>query len=441
MIKTHHYLQVASLKRIGGFVTVTLLTLVPFHALFVVWGGSLVGHGELLSIWKELLIVLIVGLAIMVSLPRVLNKGWRTVLNQPAVVLVGLIFLAGILGNLFNASYGKAFFVGVKTTIIPLVLFLAVQPFAHVVSERRLARVILGSAVVVAVLALMQFVLVPTGFLANIGYNETTILPFQGVHPEFPFGRSFATLGGPNQLGTYLIIPTALSLALAVKAGSRRVRLLSSVLLALFVAATVTTFSRSAMIGLGVATAMVVFLAVPKKYRLPTGVAFLAAMLAIGLVMWGTLTNEKATVLDRFLIRGDLTSSGLLGGDEGHVAALVRGYATVSAFPGGLGLGAAGPASFYAVCPLLTENWYLQVAIEVGLIGLILMLLLLAHIVRRVRQHGMHDPVRIGYAAAVLGVMVSALFLHSLADSTLAILLFGAGGLLYGSRAPQGSAK
>jgi hypothetical protein len=438
MQKILHHVHTENVKRVGGVLTLVLLALVPFHALFVVWGGSRLGQSELLSIWKELLILLIVGLALAVSLPQVMRKGWREVFRQPSIVLVGLIIMAGILANLLNANYGMAFFVGIKTTVVPLILFLAVQPFAREISERKLGRVILGSACVVAILALVQFFLVPTSFLASIGYGPSTILPFQGVHPEFPFGRSFSTLGGPNQLGTYLIVPFAVALATAVKARSRKTRLVASLLVVLFVAAAITTFSRSALIGFGVATAVVVLLAVPKRYRLLTALVFLASAVVAALVMWGVLTNDNSTVLDRFLVRGELTPSGVLGGDEGHIAAIVKGYATISMYPGGLGFGTAGPASFYAVRPLLTENWYLQIAIEVGVIGLGLMLLLLAHIVRRVRQHGIHDPIRIGYAAAVLGIMISALFLHSLADSTLAILLFGMGGLLYATRAPKG---
>lgn len=439
MHKIFRHIHTANIQRFGGVLILALLALVPFHALFVVWGGSITSRGELLSIWKELLIICIIGLALAVSLPKALRMGWRQSLRQPALVLVGLIIIAGLFANLLNANYGLAFFVGLKTTALPLVLFLAVQPFAHVISERKLARVVLASACVVAVLALLQFILVPTAFLAQLGYGPSTILPFQGVHSEFPFGRSFATLGGPNQLGTYLIVPFGLSLALAVKARSRKIRVIASVLTALFVAAAMTTFSRSALLGFCVTTAFVVLLAIPKKYRLLAGVLFVASAMTVGLVLWGILTNENASILDRFLLRGDLASSGIIGSDEGRVAALVKGWATISSFPGGLGFGTAGPASFYAVKPLLTENWYLQIAIEVGLIGLGLMLLLLAHIVRQVRQHGPRDPIRIGYAAAVLGVMVAALFLHSLADSTLAILLLGMGGLLYATRPQRGN--
>lgn len=440
MTKFHQHISRANLQQFGGQLVLVLLALVPFHALLVVWGGSMTGQGELLSVWKELIILVIAGLASFLILSKLVigkSKQWRLLVRQPAVALVGLILLAGLLASIVNASYGKAFLVGVKTTVVPLVLFLAVQPFAKSVSGQKLTRVILGSAVVVAVLALIQFFVVPTGFLASIGYNSATILSFQGVHPGFPFGRTFSTLGGPNQLGTYLIIPSAIALAFAVRGASRQQRLIGASLFVLFILAMITTFSRSALVGLGVAVAITVLLAVPRKYRLTTILIFMVIGLGAGLIIWSALTNSQTTIFDRFLVRGDLTATGLLGGDEGHITALVQGYTALVMHPGGLGFGAAGPASFYAVRTLLTENWYLQIAIEVGLIGLGLMLLLLAHIVRRVRQLEIYSPLRIGYVGAVLGVMVSALFLHSLADSTLAIILFGVGGLLYAAKLPK----
>jgi len=138
MHKIFQHVHSENLKRLGGVLILVLLALVPFHALFTVWGGTLIGRRELVAIWKEVLILLIVGLALVVSLPSVFRNGWREVLRQPAVVLVGLIILAGLLANMLNANYGMAFFVGVKTTVVPLLLFLAVQPFAHNISERRL---------------------------------------------------------------------------------------------------------------------------------------------------------------------------------------------------------------------------------------------------------------------------------------------------------------
>lgn len=434
MPKMFRQIRIVDFKQFGAVLVLILLALVPFHALFAIWGGELTGQREVIAIWKELLILVITGIALAVSLPAVLKQGWREVLRKPSVVLIGLILLAGLLANILHANYGTAFMVGIKTTAVPLILFLAVQPFASEISRRQLVRVILVSACVVAVLAILQFLLVPTELLAKIGYSSSTILPFQGVHPDFPFSRSFSTLGGPNQLGTYLILPFGFAMALAVKARSRKIRLLTATLACLFVVAAVTSFSRSALIGIGVTAAMAILLAVPRKYRLVTGLMFVIVAFVVALVMWGTLTNSSATIVDRFLVRGELTPSGVLGGDEGHIDAIVKGYTMIMANPGGLGFGAAGPASFYALRPILTENWYLQIAIEVGVIGLGLVLLLLAHIIRQVRQLGVHDPVRIGYVAAVFGVMVAALFLHSLADSTLAILLFGVGGILYATR-------
>jgi hypothetical protein len=230
----------------------------------------------------------------------------------------------------------------------------------------------------------------------------------------------------------------AFGLALSTKARSRKIRWLASLVTVIFAVAAVTSFSRSSLIGLGVAAIVVFLLSVPKRYRLLTASGVMTAVLVTGLVFWGVLTNDSATIADRFLLRGEITGGGVVGGDEGHIAAIVTGVSVIVSAPGGLGFGAAGPASFYALRPIITENWYLQIALEVGVIGLGLMLVLLAHIMHRVYQQGPQDPLRIGYIAALCGLLTAALFLHTLADSTLAILIFGVGGILYATRSPRG---
>jgi hypothetical protein len=115
MTKFRQHTSSANLQQFGGQLVLVLLALVPFHALLVVWGGSITGQGELLSVWKELIILVITGLAAFLIASKLVtskSKQWRLLVRQPAVVLVGLILLAGLLANIVNASYGKAFLVG-----------------------------------------------------------------------------------------------------------------------------------------------------------------------------------------------------------------------------------------------------------------------------------------------------------------------------------------
>ena len=118
------------LKHFATILTLVLLALVPFHAFLVVWLGSVLGYGSWLAVWKELSIIILAVITSVLALPSLLRMGWRSLLRRPAVVLVGLIILAGLSANILNANYGFSALVGLKTTALPLVLFIAVQAVA-----------------------------------------------------------------------------------------------------------------------------------------------------------------------------------------------------------------------------------------------------------------------------------------------------------------------
>lgn len=435
------HLTITNLRRIGAGIALVLITILPFHAMLSIALGSITGQQELVSIWKEVLVAVLVLLAVLIGLRHIRRHAWQSRWwHRPDLVLIALIVLCGIVASLAGGTWQEyAFLVGVKTSVVPLVLFMAVQPFARQISQRQLIWVLMIPASVVAVVAIWQFFAVPTELLTRLGYSVSTIIPYQGVHPDFPFGRSFATLGGPNQLGAYLIIPAAIALAFAVKGRTRSQRILASIGACGFTLAMITSFSRSALLGFAVASAVTIFLSVPKKFRALSAVGFVGAGIAGALAAWMVLTNAMRTSVDRFLLRGELTSEGILGGDSGHLQALQQGYSAVLSGPIGRGLGTAGPASQYGSRPLITENWYLQIAIEFGVIGLALMLGLIGYIVYTIRHHGPQDPLRIGFVAAIAGVMIANLFLHSLADSTLALLMFAIAGLLCVARPLRGA--
>jgi O-antigen ligase len=84
-------------------------------------------------------------------------------------------------------------------------------------------------------------------------------------------------------------------------------------------------------------------------------------------------------------------------------------------------------------CPLLPENWYLQIGIELGIVGLVVYVILVVLILRRLHQsdrgHGKWDNVlsRVPYHMAhrvFLALSVAALFLHAFEDSAVSWTLW-----------------
>jgi O-antigen ligase len=102
--------------------------------------------------------------------------------------------------------------------------------------------------------------------------------------------------------------------------------------------------------------------------------------------------------------------------------------------PIGHGLGSAGPASFKASQPVIPENWYLQIAYEVGILGLLLYILAFAGLLGDfIRNRNLALPASL--FALTCGILVSNLFLHTWADSTLVLIVFTLYGLYKGQTA------
>ena len=88
------------------------------------------------------------------------------------------------------------------------------------------------------------------------------------------------------------------------------------------------------------------------------------------------------------------------------------------------------PANRTCSCPLLTENWYLQWGVEMGVLGLLLSLMIPFFVLRKTEVVS-HPPTLASYGRAgkaqmnwpilaFLGISVAGLFLHSFEDAAVA---------------------
>jgi O-antigen ligase len=96
--------------------------------------------------------------------------------------------------------------------------------------------------------------------------------------------------------------------------------------------------------------------------------------------------------------------------------------------PFGQGPGTAGPASFYSHTPNVPENYYLQIAEEVGIIGLILFAAINVVVVLRLWPRRQEFWAKI-LLASFVGILVVNMFLHGWADETLAMTWWAIAGL------------
>ena len=149
------------------------------------------------------------------------------------------------------------------------------------------------------------------------------------------------------------------------------------------------------------------------------------ATFSIGVVIASQIgTNER---LQNVLLHGRVFEGRIEGSDQGRLESIAKTASEVMDRPFGHGLGSAGPASFRSENPIIPENWFLQIAYEVGIVGLLLYIFAFAALLGDfIRNRS--NPLAITLFSITVGVLVINIFLQAWADSTLVLMMFA----LYG---------
>lgn len=402
-----------------------LLVVMPFHAAIVTIIGNYAGYKLLFQSWKEIVILSIAALTLLAySKDRSILK--LDNINKLVLVIIGFSLL---LTTLIHTDLAGTL-AGIKTNVAVLVLFISSQALSKYLDSSKLTKLVIYPAFAVAIIAILQPWLFSPALLSRLGYGENSIVIGQYIESSKSIIRVFSTLGGPNQLGTYLIIPFSFCLAMGLRKEAR----LWLAAAALFCLPIYMTYSRSAWIGLLVAAVLIFTLKLNKKAQIIIG-SILGLAAIGGVIMFVSINpcGQFKNIQAQFL-HGSCVAGNIEGPDAERIKAIQTGISTISANPLGYGLGSSGPASFYSSTPRIVENWFLQITIEVGIVGLIMYLTLFGLIFVELyigsQNNGVVSTALFG---SLMGVLVTAMFLHSLGDSTLSIILFALLGINRGS--------
>ncbi|MDO8468702.1 MAG: hypothetical protein Q7S29_03010 [Candidatus Peribacter sp.] len=430
--------------------TLVFLALLPLHALLVTAGTKLLtgkGHAPLavLALWKEAFLAVILCIAV-VEVIR--SRRFRM------DVLDGLILallLAGIFVTAATHRDVKLALLGFRYDFIPLVAFLVARRVQWSEAFQRMAfKVLLGIGVIVSAYGILTAFL-PMRFFLWLGYSpahslyfaDGPVAAFQQVS-DTGLRRIQSTMSGPNQFGLWLLIP--LSVAMVKFSSRKSISYQLSALSLVVVTALFLTFSRTAWIAAFVMALVTILKSVPRRYL--KGVAAGAVLIVVAVAIVASLAFPS--------IFFRLSSS------RGHLTRPLQAMGRMINHPLGEGLGAAGPASnrvsetcvflrpqddpswakttprlcvflgstqvqpadHVCRCPFLPENWYLQIGIEMGVLGFLLFVALIVLVLRRLgtREIGNSGNREPGSAMflAFLGISIASLFLHAWEDSAVA---------------------
>lgn len=335
--------------------------------LAVYFGTQLALEGNLTARPKEIKLVLLLGLAAILSMPLAESPAdaWKTFSELLIKTLVIFVVLVNVVRTELRLKM-----------LILLVLGVSIYLSFNAINDYR------------------------AGIFAT-GTVET--------HDLRIGGRIKGLFENSNDLALHLVTMIPLAVALGLSGRNPIKKLIYFGVTGLMVGAVVVTFSRGGFIGLLAAT-FVLVRRLGKKNRVATTAALVfAVILFIGLAP-GAFSNRLSTIFN--------SAADLTGSSSQRTEVLKRSVWVALRYPVfGVGLG-----NFYHKSPrnLETHNAYTQVAAEMGLAAGVIYVLFLVHPIRRMRlieKESYEQPERrrfyylaVGLQASLIGFMFSSFF-------------------------------
>jgi hypothetical protein len=414
-----------NLVRILSWLIAGILTLLPFHALLSTWIGSSTGHMDLIRIWKEILIVLILPAGLWLGFGFKHTRQWllRSWIVRLFVFYVILHIALGWWAYSHHQVTASAltYALIINLRFIYFFILCAVVASCSSFLKSHWPKFVLWPAAAVVAFGLAQKMLLPSDFLKHFGYKSTTIPAYQTVDANIDYTRLQSTLRGANPLGAYLIIVIPAAILKLRKHIYVSLSFVTAALIVLFY-----SYSRSALVGLMLAIVSFgwILRSRPTKRLVVSGI--LGVVLISGLYIF---FRSSQTVQDVFLHTSKQSVSAA-SSNEIRNSALRNGVEDILHDPIGEGPGTAGPASFrnQGFAARIAENYYLQIGQEVGIAGIILFIAINIMVARELWRRKQDILAQI-LLASLIGISFINLISHAWADDTLSLVWWGLAGI------------
>lgn len=412
--------MIQTLRRIPLWAAAALLVYMPFH-IFLSQSLSLATGGlEVWKIGKDILLAIAVLFTICLVWQQ---KAGNRLFN----ILVGLSFgylvlhllawalnpdihqRSAILGTIYNMRLLGFLVLGYGAMLVYPAKFVF----------RSVIQLLLVISTIVALLGVVQCFL-PKDVLSHLGYSlERGVRPafFIDDNPAFP--RIMSTLREPNALGAYLIVPLAALAALILRARNLRGRLLYVGLWLIHGVALLFTSSRSAWLGAFLATLLVIWWLGGAKI-----VRWVKQWWPLLMIAAACLLLISIVARDSQFVKSHITHSTPevvqdLDSNDYHWLFIRLGIEGAVQEPLGHGPGTAGIVSIQNPNEVfLTENYYIQIAYEAGLLGLAVFVAISAIVYRELYRR--HDYLGVVLLSAFWAYVLTNTLLHTWSNEAVA---------------------
>ena len=412
------------------FIALALIVYMPLHVFISQSASLLTGGLEAWKAAKDVFIAVLVPILLYVGYKQGLHKSKYTQILAGLSVIYGLLHLGFVLfdqdDDTYSAIAGSVFNIRILVYLL-LGIVVGSLPQAKTYMKHLLtAAVLIASAV--SVFGVAQYFL-PPDLLENVGYSlERGVKPLFFIDDRADLPRVMSTLKDPNSYGAYLIIPILLTGWTLMKKSDRAklfsIHIAGSVLaVMLFVQLTafVMTFSRGAFLGLVLSFVALLFLTqghqmlqLLKKYWL--------ILLATVIALIGLLFVFRDSVLVQDYVFHAAVSSNDLDPNAKRVSLQQEAVEDIFDMPLGYGPGSAGLIAISnPQGGILTENYYLQIAYEVGLLGVSIFVAILFTVCLCLYKASNKQPIAVFMLASFVGYAFYSLLIHLWSNEAVAL--------------------
>lgn len=383
-------LQIGKITKIPYYGALAILAYMPFHIFLSQWLSTFTGGLSAWKVAKDVFIMLLVwvsfGLVIYAKKYKNTRYLWFV---GGAFAYLGLHMLlyfvmgntdqgVAALGTVYNNRLIWLFIIGYSAFLLTPKLF----------TFKKLGQVLLGVSMVVCLLGLVQFVL-PSDVMTHFGYSKdrgTKSVFFIDDKPDLP--RVFSTIRDPNSLGAFLIVPITLIWMLLFKKEHENKRMLLLGMLMLHGMTLLLTFSRAAWIGVTISVIIATWLQHKSWIRQNAKIIGGVVLVMLSIVFLAGYALRDQYFVQNVIYHSDETTRAELDSNELHFKLAQDGLDEFKENPVGDGPGTAGIVSIQSgPNGLLTENYYIQILHEVGILGLAIFIGFFGYILHKLKQN------------------------------------------------------
>ncbi|GAC1570375.1 MAG: hypothetical protein NVS3B23_01990 [Candidatus Saccharimonadales bacterium] len=413
-----------------------ILLIAPFYAPLTVLVASHLSHFDFWRIWKELVLVVLVVTLLAYSIRHI--RSTTHALKDSIFICSGIFISLIVIIALYDIfarrvavpaiTYGLL--IDLRTVGMFALLFLAVRT-KGITKKLPWKKIVLYPALLVVLFGFLQVTVLPKDVLGHIGYSKKTITAYQTVDNKPDFVRIESTLRGPNPLGAYLVLILSSIAVLGIEKGLRlRKRVAYGAFFFMGLVVLFGTYSRSAWIGLLLSLSVIA--AVTFKGFIFKHIYKLIILSSVITLLLGTFVyaERHSYVVQNVLFHSSNRSTSKLSSNAQRTSALESGIQDIARHPFGTGIGSAGPASLRNTkgTPRISENFFLQIGQEAGLIGILVFIVIHALLLKRLYDYSL-DPLALALLGSLVGLIFINLVSHAWADDTLAYIWWGLAGL------------